>query len=164
MATLGQWKDEDVIQYVDLYYDNTMGPLNDNLLLPNTDTPIRAIELIDVRMNSAVPLSYLSIGFRNKHSGLGDIHGRSSAVVSVYNISTFDGSVYGNHYRYPTLIYKSTSAKKKDNSAEFRLQILSHPSGALLTPTNALVRLRITRAELGGVTYDEDKTRNVMMV
>lgn len=152
MSLLGTWSDKSNCfqQNVELVYDNSQGALNDNLKLPNTDTPIHTIELMEIRFNSAVPLSLLSVGFKNKNMPIKDGQYSSRTVVSIYNTSTFDNTVYGMEYNNPPLLYRNMSQNKKDSCPEFRLNVFAYPSMTPLAPTLAFVRLRISRFNLEG--------------
>ena len=73
MAVKGSWSDQVLVQsQVELVYNPLMGALNDNLILPNTDSPIQKIELLEIRLDSPVPVGILNIGFKNKNIPIKD--------------------------------------------------------------------------------------------
>lgn len=152
MSLQGAWSNESNCfeQHVELVYDASQGTLNNNLRIPNTDTPMHKIELLGVRFDSPVPLSLLSMGFKNKNMATRDGQASSRTVVSVYNVSMSDPTVYGMEYNIPPVLYRNMSAHKKDSCPEFHMDIFAYPSMTPLAPNLAFVRLRITRFTLDG--------------
>lgn len=167
MALHGIWSDEtDVFhQCIELVYDSSKGALNDNLKIPNLDTPLHKIELLEIRFDSPVPLNLLSLGFKNKNMAIRD-QGMSSSrtIVSVYNISPFDNTVFGNQFQSPPLLYRNTSRSKKDSCPEYRLDVFAYPSMTPLSPQLAFIRLRISRFKLAGTTIDMKHEPQILMV
>jgi hypothetical protein len=155
MSLLGVWSDETncFTQDIELVYDSSQGALNDNLRIPNTDTPIHKIELLEVRFNSAVPLSLLSFGFKNKNMAIKDGQASSRTVVSIYNVSITDPTVYGKQYQIPALLFRNMSLNKRDSCPEFRLNVFAYPSMTPLTPSLCFVRLRISRFQLTDTSF-----------
>ena len=156
MSLIGSWSEKENCfeQHIELVYDSSQGALNDNLRLPNTDTPIHKIELLEVRFNSPVPIALLSFGFKNKNMAIKDGQYSSRTVVSVYNVSISDNTVFGNEFKHPPLLYRNMATNKKDSCPEYRLNIFAYPSMTPLSPTLAFVRLRISRFSLEGTHVD----------
>jgi hypothetical protein len=156
MSLLGAWSSENGCfeQHIELAYDTSQGALNDNLRIPNTDTPIHKIELLEIRFNSAVPLSLLSFGFKNKNMAIKDGQYSSRTIVSVYNVSIADPTVFGMEYHTPPVLYRNMSMNKKDSSPEFRLNVFTYPSMVPLVPTVAFIRLRVSRFTLEGTRIE----------
>lgn len=167
MSLKGTWTDESNVfhQCVELVYDSSQGALNNNLKLPNLDTPIHKIELLEIRFNSVAPLSLLSVGFKNKSMPIRD-QGQSSnrTVVSIYNVSAFDNTVFGMQYQSPPVLYRNMSVAKKDSCPEFKMDIFAYPSMTPLSPDLAFVRLRISRFKLAGTSVDYKHEPQILMV
>lgn len=167
MSVQGTWSDESNIfhQCIELVYNSSQGNLNDNLKLPNLDTPIHKIELLEIRFNSVAALGLLSIGFKNKNRPIRD-QGQSSnrTVVSIYNVSPFDNTVYGMQYQSPPVLYRDMSMAKKDSCPEFKMDIFAYPSMTPLSPDLAFVRLRISRFNLAGTRVDYKHEPQILMV
>ena len=164
MSVQGNWSGPATVQDIELYYDSSMGPLNDNLKLPNTDTPIQKIELLEIRADSAVPLRVLSLGFKNKRSGSRSSTFAGRTLSSVYQISNFDNTIYGNTYVEPLQLYRSMSMAQKSSSSEFRLDVKSHPTDATITPSLFFVRLRVTRFTSTDIEMDHKFEPSILMV
>lgn len=157
MSLHGVWSEEENVfhQCIELVYDSSKGLLNDNLQIPNLDSPIHKIELLEIRFDSAVPLNLLSLGFKNKNMAIRD-QGLSSSrtIVSIFNISPFDNTVFGNQFQTPPLLYRNMSRTKKDSCPEYRLDVFAYPSMTPLAPQLAFIRLRISRFKLAGTSID----------
>ena len=165
MSLKGVWSDQVVLQqHVELIYDASMGALNDNLRIPNTDSPIQKIELLEIRLDSPVPLSLLSIGFKNKNIPIKDGQYSARTLVSVHNVSMSDPNVFGQQYTCPPLLYRSISNSKKDSCPEFRLNIYNGTSTVPPSPSLAFVRLRLTRYALAGTEIDMKHEPQILMV
>ena len=166
MALQGVWSDEaDVFhQCIELVYDSSKGALNDNLKIPNLDTPLHKIELLEIRFDSPIPLSLLSLGFKNKNMAIRD-QGLSSSrtIVSVYNISPSDNTVFGNQFQSPPILFRSASRSKKDSCPEYRMDIFAYPSMTPLSPQLAFIRLRISRYNLAGTRIDMKHEPQILM-
>lgn len=156
MSLHGTWSSENECfeQHIELAYDTSQGALNDNLRIPNTDTPIHKIELLEIRFDSPVPLSLLSVGFKNKNMAIKDGQYSSRTVVSVYNASVTDPTVFGKQYHIPPVLYRNMSLNKKDSSPEFRLNVFTYPGMVPLAPTIAFIRLRVSRFTLEGTRIE----------
>lgn len=165
MSLQGEWAGGDYVhqQHIELVYDTSKGLLNDNLVIPNTDTPIYKIELLEIRFNHPTPLSLLSFGFKNKNIPIKDGSYGSRTIASVYNVSVADATVYGNEYNVPPVIYMNTTVKRKDNSPEFRLDVFSFPSMVPLDPTLAYIRLRVSRYVLAGTKTETKHEAQILM-
>ena len=166
MALLGTWSSENECfeQHVELVYDSSQGPLNNNLRLPNTDTPIHKIELLEVRFDSPVPVALLSFGFKNKYMSIKDGQQSTRTIVSVHNVSLADPTVYGKDYHVPPILYRNMSIKKKDSCAEFRLDVFAYPSMTPLSPSLAFVRLRVSRFVLNGTNTEYKHEPQILKV
>lgn len=166
MSVQGTWSgEEDVFhQCIELVYDNSKGALNDNLLLPNLDTPIHKIELLEIRFDSVAPLSLLSVGFKNKNGPLRDMgHSSTRTIVSIFNVSPFDNTVHGNQYQSPPILYRNMARSKKDSCPEFRMNVFAYPSMTPLSPSLAFIRLRISRFKLAGTSIDMKHEPQILM-
>lgn len=155
MSFLGEWTkgNEKEAQVVELVYDSSMGNLNDNLTIPNTDYPLEKIELLEVRFNHPTPLNLISVGFKNKNMPLKDGQNGSRTIVPVYNPSIVDPTVFMCQWVVPPVLFNSTSTNKKDNCKDFKLSIFAYPGLTPVVPTLAFVRLRITRCKLAGFQF-----------
>lgn len=156
MSLQGVWSGEGYVfqQHIELVYDASMGLLNDNLRIPNTDTPIYKIELLEIRLDHPTPLSLLSIGFKNKNIPIKNGTYGSRTIASIYNVSISDATVHGNEYNVPPVLYMNIPTKRKDNSPEFRLDIFAYPSMTPLAPSLAFIRLRVSRHVLEGTSTE----------
>lgn len=166
MSLQGEWSssNECFEQHIELVYDSSQGLLNDNLRIPNTDTPIHKIELLEVRFNSPVPISLLSFGFKNKSMPIKDGQYSSRTVVSVYNVSIVDPTVYGQEYHNPPVLYRNMSMNKKDSCPEFRLNVFAYPGMTPLSPSLAFVRLRVSRFILNGTHMEYKHEPQILKV
>lgn len=166
MSLQGEWSNEGYVfqQDIELTYDTSMGILNDNLTIPNTDTPIFKIELLETRFNHPTPLSLLSVGFKNKNLSVKAGQTSSRVIVSCYNVSISDPTVYGMQYNHPPVLYSNTSSKRKDSSPEFRLNVFAFPSMTPITPDLAFFRLRISRYVLTGTGISMKHEPQILLV
>ena len=165
MAVKGSWSDQVLVQsQVELVYNPLMGALNDNLILPNTDSPIQKIELLEIRLDSPVPVGILNIGFKNKNIPIKDGQYSSRTHISVHNISPSDPTVFGNEYSQPPMLYRSLQPGKRDSCSEFRLNIFTGTSTVAPTPTLCYLRLRVSRYALAGTEIDMKHEPQILMV
>jgi hypothetical protein len=118
MSVIGNWSEEVIpIDYTIVYGGS--GSLIDGLTIPTLDTPIKEIELLECRFNSATVMEFIRYQFKNKGTTVSGVIG--STIGTVYRPDQYDNTLYYNQYVTPLLLMSASSWNKPSKTSTYRL-------------------------------------------